>query len=65
MNWPQSPEQWWQLFLLGLRFLARIPLAILAITCAGCLGFMLFMVLFRITQWTWRHWFSMPWGAKG
>ena len=56
-----TPEEWWITILRFLRFVAQTPVALLVVTAAifGC--FVLFMFLFRLTQWAWIHWLSLPW----
>ncbi len=57
----QTPEEWWAMALRFLKFAARVPVAALIIAATGFIGFVLFMILFRSTQWAWVHWLSEPW----
>ncbi len=56
-----TPEDLWLMILRFLKFSARLPLAALVICVAGFLSFVLFMALFRATEWMWAHWLSTAW----
>jgi hypothetical protein len=56
-----TPEELWAVVLRSLKFCARLPLAGLAISVTVFLAFVLFMILFRATQWMWVHWLASPW----
>ena len=57
----KTPEEWWITVLRYFRFGARVPVAAVVITATAFGSFILFMLLFRLTQWTWIHWLSHPW----
>ena len=40
---------------------ARIPLAVLAIFIAGCVGFLGYYLVLRVTQYVWVRWLQNPW----
>ncbi|MCC6682821.1 MAG: hypothetical protein IT445_18125 [Phycisphaeraceae bacterium] len=44
-----------------LKFMARLPVAVLVIGVALFGSFLLFMTLYRVTQWLWTHVLSTPW----
>lgn len=51
----------WAIILRILQWCARIPLASLIIFTAGCLAFLGFYFVLRVTQWIWVNWLQQPW----
>ena len=51
----------WALILKIAQWAARIPLAALVIFTTGCVGFLGFYLVLRITQWLWINWLQNPW----
>jgi len=51
----------WTLILQISKWAARIPLAALVIFSAGCLAFLGFYFVLRVTQWAWFNWLQKPW----
>jgi hypothetical protein len=61
----QTPTNWWQIGLDILRIIARLPLAIVVIFGAGCLGWLTFWMIWRITEYLYcnflNHTWNIPW----
>jgi hypothetical protein len=51
----------WTLVLQIAKWAARIPLAALAIFSAGCVAYLGFYLVLRVTQWAWFNWLQKPW----
>jgi len=58
---PKTLEEWWVTILRFLRFIAKLPVALLVLTTTVFLSFVVFMLLFRVTQWLWVTTLSKPW----
>lgn len=54
-------NDWWTLVLVIAKWAARIPLAGLAIFTAGCMAYLGFYFVLRVTQWAYSNWLSSPW----
>lgn len=51
----------WALVLRIAQWAARIPLAALVIFTAGCVSYLGFYFMLRVTQWLWRNYLQYPW----
>lgn len=58
---PPASGSWPETALMILKFIARIPLAIFVIAGAGCLSWTLFWVLWRLTEYVYRHYLAHSW----
>lgn len=51
----------WGLVLRVAQWAAKIPLAVLVIFAAGCLGYLGFFFVFRATVWLFENFLKNPW----
>ena len=52
---------WWQIILRVFAWAARIPVACVIVFTAGCLAFLAFLFVFRLTAWIFRSVLAHPW----
>lgn len=57
----QTPTDIWQIMLRVFAWAARIPVACMVVFSAGCLSFLLFVLIYRITVWIYFTLLQSPW----
>ena len=58
----QKPQMIWSAILTATLFLARLPIALMVIAAAGCLGWLGLMFALRVTQFLYDRFLDHPWG---
>ena len=54
-------SSWWEITLEIAKFVARLPLAIVAIAAGGCVSWLIFWFIFRCTQYVYFRFLNHPW----
>ena len=58
---PQQPQNWWEAVLMTFLWACRIPLASLFVFVCGCVAFLAFMFMLRLTVWIFQHGLAHWW----